>query len=98
MLSDPEHQRSGCLAGAIAGKPIFPNSSSRADDHRPVAPAQIIFSTVADRTYRLESTFSLDTPWAVLRDGISGTGGNVMFTDLRNLSGVSAVFYRVAVY
>ena len=64
----------------------------------PAAPPQIIFSTVADRTYRLESAFSLDAPWTVLRDGISGTGGNLMFSDLRNLSGVSAVFYRVAVY
>jgi hypothetical protein len=32
-----------------------------------------------------------------LRDGIAGTGGNVTYTDLRNLSTVGAMFYRVAV-
>jgi hypothetical protein len=58
---------------------------------------QIIFSTVAGRTYRVETATSLDT-WAVLRDNIPGTGGNILFIDDRVLSGVSAVFYRVAVY
>jgi hypothetical protein len=32
-----------------------------------------------------------------LLDGIAGTGGNVTYTDQRNLSGVGSVFYRVAV-
>jgi hypothetical protein len=36
--------------------------------------------------------------WAVLRDNIPGIGGNILFIDNRTLSGVSAVFYRVAVY
>jgi hypothetical protein len=58
---------------------------------------QIIFSTVEGRTYRLETATSLDS-WAVLRDNMPGTGGNILFIDNRNLSGVSAVFYRVAVY
>jgi hypothetical protein len=34
----------------------------------------------------------------VLRDNIAGIGGNITFIDNRVLSGVSAVFYRVAVY
>jgi hypothetical protein len=58
---------------------------------------QITFSTVADRTYRVETATSLDS-WSVLLDNIPGTGGNITFTDNRVLSGVSAVFYRVAVY
>jgi len=59
---------------------------------------QIIFSTIAGRTYRVEAATSLDSPWSVLRDNIPGTGGNILFTDDRVLSGVNAVFYRVAVY
>ena len=58
---------------------------------------QITFSTVAGRTYRIETATSLDT-WAVLRDNIPGTGGDMLFIDNRVLSGVNAVFYRVAVY
>jgi hypothetical protein len=58
---------------------------------------QIIFSTVADRTYRVETATTLGN-WTVLRDNIAGTGGNISFIDDRVLSGVSAVFYRVAVY
>ena len=45
----------------------------------------------------METATSLDT-WAVLRDNIPGTGGNILFIDDRVLSRVSAVFYRVAVY
>jgi hypothetical protein len=58
---------------------------------------QIIFSTVATRTYRVETATSLDS-WAVLLDNIPGTGGNIVFTDNRVLSSVNPVFYRVAVY
>ena len=58
---------------------------------------QIIFSTVVGRTYRVETATSLGA-WAVLRDNIPGIGGNILFIDNRTLSGVSAVFYRVAVY
>ena len=58
---------------------------------------QIIFSTVAGRTYRVETATSLDT-WAVLRDNIPGTGGTILFSDDRVLTSVSAVFYRVTVY
>jgi hypothetical protein len=66
----------------------------------PFAPGQapqIIFSTVAGRTYRVETATSLDS-WAVLRDNIPGTGSNILFIDDRVLSGVNPVFYRVAVY
>jgi hypothetical protein len=58
---------------------------------------QIIFSTVVGRTYQVETATSLSN-WAVLRDNIPGTGGNILFIDNRVLSGVSAVYYRVAVY
>ena len=98
--SDPNTNGLPVWQEYIAGlNPRDPNSKFSVGiiNAPPAAPAQIIFSTVPDRTYRLESAFSLDT-WTVLRDNIAGTGGNLMFTDLRNLSGVHAVFYRVAVY
>jgi hypothetical protein len=60
-------------------------------------PPQIVFQTVAGRTYRLEWATQPDGPWTILRDGIAGTGGPVTFTDERNLSGVGTMFYRVAV-
>ena len=63
----------------------------------PGQPPQIIFSTVATRTYRVETATSLDT-WAVLLDSIPGTGGNILFIDNRVLTSVNPVFYRVAVY
>ncbi len=59
---------------------------------------QIIFSTVATRTYRVESAASLDGPWEVVLDNIPGTGDNIVFVDSRVLSGLNAVFYRVQVY
>ena len=58
---------------------------------------QITFSTVTGRTYRVETATPLGS-WWILRDYLLGTGGNIVFIDNRNLSGVSAVFYRVAVY
>ena len=63
----------------------------------PGQPPQIIFSTVATRTYRVETATSLDS-WAVLLDNIPGTGGNILFIDNRVLTSVNPVFYRVAVY
>jgi hypothetical protein len=36
--------------------------------------------------------------WTVVLDNIPGTGGNILFTDNRVLSGADAVFYRVAVH
>ena len=49
------------------------------------------------RTYRIDWAISPNGDWTVLRDGIAGTGGDVIFTDERNLSGVSAIYYRVVV-
>ena len=63
----------------------------------PGQPPQIIFSTVMGRTYRVETATSIDS-WSVLRDGIIGIGGNILFIDNRSLSGVNTLFYRVAVY
>src|SRR5205823_4394754 len=60
-------------------------------------PPQIVFNTVAGRTYHIEWSTSANGPWLLLRDNIAGTGGNLVFTDLRNLSSVGASFYRVAV-
>jgi hypothetical protein len=60
-------------------------------------PPQIVFSTVLGRTYRIDWAVSPNGDWTVLRDGIAGTGGDVIFTDERNLSGVSAIYYRVVV-
>ncbi len=60
-------------------------------------PPQIVFQSVAGRTYRLEWATQPDGPWTILRDGIAGTGGPVTFTDERNLSGVGTMYYRVAV-
>jgi len=59
---------------------------------------QVLFSTVANRTYRVETATSLGSSWIVLRDNIPGTGGNILFIDNRVLSGADAIFYRVAVY
>jgi len=99
-LTDPNGNGLAVWQDYQAGlNPLDPNS--RFDVQMvgtpPLAQPQITFSTVADRTYRLESATSLDS-WTILRDNISGTGGNVTFTDLRDLSGASAVYYRVAVY
>ena len=46
---------------------------------------------------RVETATTLGD-WSVLRDNIPGTGGYILFIDDRVLSGVNAVFYRVAVY
>ncbi|MEI8291273.1 MAG: putative Ig domain-containing protein [Verrucomicrobiota bacterium] len=60
-------------------------------------PYQMTISTVVGRTYRVETATSLGS-WSTLQDGIAGTGSPVTVTDNRDLSGVTAVFYRVAVY
>ena len=76
------------------------NPASRFSVSTAFAPGQtpqILFSTVATRTYQVETATSLGD-WSVLRDEIPGTGGNILFIDNRVLSGVSTVYYRVAVY
>lgn len=60
-------------------------------------PPQISFNTVVGRTYRIDWATDLTGPWTVLRDGIAGTGGNITFPDLRDLSQTQGMFYRVAV-
>jgi len=77
------------------------NASSRFDVSTAFAPGQtpqVLFSTVVGRTYRVETTTSLGSSWAVLRDNIAGTGGSILFIDNRVLSGANAIFYRVVVY
>jgi hypothetical protein len=77
------------------------NASSKFDVSTAFAPGQtpqVLFSTVVGRTYRVETTTSLGSSWAVLRDNIAGTGGSILFIDNRVLSGANAIFYRVAVY
>ena len=56
---------------------------------------QIVFDTVVGRNYRIEWATSLSGNWTVLRDGIIGVGGKMSFTDLRDLSTVEGMFYRV---
>jgi hypothetical protein len=63
----------------------------------PFGQLQITFSTALNRTYRVDTCTNLPA-WQTLQDGIEGTGGNVTFTDPRNLSGTTQTFYRVAVY
>jgi len=64
--------------------PLNPNSKFSVEiiSAPPAAPPQIVFSTFPIEPIagiRLQ----LKTPWTVLRDGISGSGGSLMFTDLR---------------
>ena len=54
------------------------------------------FSTVTGRTYRVEWATALNN-WLILQDNINVTGGNVTYTDYRDLSNVGTVFYRVSV-
>ena len=58
---------------------------------------EIIFNTALNRTYRIEWAESLSDTWTVLRDGIAGTGGEFIFADLRDLSTVGTMYYRVVV-
>jgi hypothetical protein len=62
----------------------------------PSAP-QITFNTVVGRNYRIEWTASVSGVWTILQDGIVGTGSKVTYTDLRDLSTVEGMFYRVVV-
>ena len=64
---------------------------------QPELPNQITFSTVLLHTYRVETATTLGN-WSTLCDGIDGTGGDVTVLDGRNLSGVTTVYYRIAVY
>jgi alpha-tubulin suppressor-like RCC1 family protein len=58
---------------------------------------QITFSTSSGRTYRVDASTDL-VSWDVVQDGILGIGAEVTITDRRYLSGLTQIFYRVAVY
>jgi hypothetical protein len=97
-LLDPNGNGLAVWQDYLAGlDPLDTNSTFGVQLAPPQNPPQIIFSTVVGRTYRIEWTTALNGPWTILRDGIAGTGANITFTDVRNLSGVGAMFYRVAV-
>ena len=97
-LLDPNGNGLAMWQDYLAGlDPLDPNSTFTVQIASPPNPPQIAFSTVVGRTYRIDWAVSPDGPWTVLRDGIAGTGSDVIFTDERNLSGVSAIYYRVVV-
>ena len=97
-LLDPNGNGLAVWQDYLAGlNPLDTNSTFGVQIAAAPNPPQIFFNTVAGRTYRVEWATSVNGPWLLLRDGIAGTGGIVMLTDLRNLSGVGASFYRVAV-
>ncbi|HTV62832.1 MAG TPA: putative Ig domain-containing protein [Verrucomicrobiae bacterium] len=97
-LLDPDGNGFDVWQDYLAGlDPLEPASTFAVQIAPSPLPPQIVFSTVAGRTYRIDWAPSPDGVWTVLRDGIAGTGGNVVFTDLRNLSTVSAMYYRVVV-
>jgi hypothetical protein len=97
-LLDPNGNGLTVWQDYLAGlNPLDPNATFGVQVVAAPNPPQIVFDTIAGRTYRLEWAASVNGPWLLLRDGIAGTGGSVIFTDLRNLSGVGASFYRVAV-
>ena len=97
-LLDPNGNGLAMWQDYLAGlDPVNPNSTFTVQIASLPNPPQIGFSTVIGRTYRIDWAVSVDGPWTILRDGIAGTGSDVIFTDDRNLSGVSAIYYRVVV-
>ena len=60
-------------------------------------PPMITFNTALGRTYRVDTALQSGS-WTPLLDNIAGTGGSISIPDNRNLSGVSAVYYRVVVF
>jgi hypothetical protein len=97
-LLDPNGNGLEVWQDYLAGlDPLDTNSTFAAQLAPAQNPPQIVFNTVVGRTYRIEWAESLSGNWTILRDGIVGTGGDITFTDLRDLTGVGAMFYRVAV-
>ncbi|HEY1789630.1 MAG TPA: putative Ig domain-containing protein [Verrucomicrobiae bacterium] len=97
-LLDPNGNGLAVWQDYLAGlNPLNPNSIFAVQIASLPNPPQIAFSTAVGRSYRIDWAVSLDGGWTVLRDGIAGTGSEVVFTDNRNLSGVSAMYYRVVV-
>jgi hypothetical protein len=97
-LLDPNGNGFAVWQDYLAGlNPLDTNSTFTVQIVPSSTPPQITFNTVLGRTYQIDWATSLNGNWTVLLDGIAGTGGNVTYTDQRNLSGVGSVFYRVAV-
>ncbi len=97
-LLDPNGNGFAVWQDYLAGlDPLEPDATFAVQIAPSQTPPQIAFNTVAGRTYAIEWAPTPDGDWMVLRDGIVGTGGEVVFTDLRNLSTVSAMYYRVVV-
>ncbi len=97
-LLDPNGNGLAVWQDYLAGlNPLDTNSTFNVQLAPTSSPPQIVFPTVIGRTYRIDWATSLNGTWTVLLDGIQGTGSNVTYTDLRNLSGVTGMFYRVAV-
>lgn len=95
-LLDPNNNGLAVWQDYLAGlNPLNTNSTFNTLFTSSSSPPQISFNTVVGRNYRVEWAASLNENWTVLRDGIPGTGGVVTFTDLRNLSSVGCMFYRV---
>ncbi|MSU64003.1 MAG: hypothetical protein EXS31_16695 [Pedosphaera sp.] len=58
---------------------------------------QVAFATTLGRKYRVESRDTVESgAWATLRDGVEGTGGSVIITDV-GAAKLPKRFYRVAV-
>lgn len=97
-LLDPNGNGLAVWQDYLAGlNPRDPNSTFAVQIARSANPPQIAFNTVVGRTYRIDWSIDLGGPWTILRDGIAGTRGEVIFTDDRDLSSVSAIYYRVVV-
>jgi hypothetical protein len=97
-LLDPNGNGLSVWQDYLAGlNPLNTNATFAVQSASTQNPPQIVFNTVLNRTYRIVWTTSLTGPWTILLDGIAGTGGNITYTDQRNLSGVSTMFYRVVV-
>lgn len=97
-LLDPNGNGYAVWQDYLAGlDPLDTNATFAVQIAPSQSPPQITFNTALNRTYRIDSATSPDGPWTVVRDGIAGTGGSITFTDLRNLSTVESVYYRVVV-
>ena len=76
-----------------AASKLVVNSVGRLPDGR----FQINFTTSTNRTYRVDGSLDLQT-WQTVQDNIPGVNTNVTVIDTRYIPGVTAIFYRVAVY
>jgi hypothetical protein len=97
-LLDPNGNGLTVWQDYLAGlNPLATNSTFNVQFGPSQNPPQIVFNTIIGRTYRIDWSTSLSGNWTVLSDGNAGTGADVTYTDLRDLSGVESMFYRVVV-